>query len=134
MALERLDHFTIRLQPDDLAATRSFYVDVLGLSEGKRPGFSFPGHWLYCGSQPVVHLAGTAGSDDPASGGTGKIDHIAFHATGLQDMLQRLRTRGVTHEQRPVPGQELHQVFVHDPNGIKVELNYSAEEARAADH
>jgi catechol 2,3-dioxygenase-like lactoylglutathione lyase family enzyme len=127
MALERLDHYTIRLRPDDLAATRQFYVEVLGLSEGERPAFSFPGHWLYCGGRPVVHLAGTATEDRPTS--TGRVDHIAFHATGLQGMLRHLEARNLTFEQRPVPGQQLHQVFLNDPKGIKIELKYTAAEA-----
>lgn len=134
MTLERLDHYTIRVRPEDLGEIRRFYVEVLGLTEGARPAFSFPGHWLYCGGKPVVHLAGTASDDELAPTGTGRLDHVAFHATGLQDMLRHLRERAVKYEQRPVPGQELHQVFLIDPNGIKVELNYSAEEARSRDH
>lgn len=133
MTLERLDHYTIRVRPEDLAAIRQFYVEVLGLAEGARPGFSFPGHWLYCGGLPVVHLAGTVADGELAPTGTGRLDHVAFHATGLQDMLRRLGDLGVEYEQRPVPGQKLHQVFLIDPNGIKVELNYAAEEARAGD-
>ena len=131
MTLERLDHYTIRLRPDDLAATRRFYVEVLGLAEGDRPAFSFPGHWLYCNGRPVVHLAGTATEDRASS--TGRIDHIAFQATGLQAMLRHLDESGISFEQKPVPGQALHQVFLLDPNGIKIELNYDAGEAPAGD-
>jgi catechol 2,3-dioxygenase-like lactoylglutathione lyase family enzyme len=134
MALERLDHYTIRVQPEQLAPIRQFYVEVLGLTEGARPAFSFPGHWLYVGGRPVVHLAGTAGTEGSEPAGTGRLDHVAFHATGLQAMLAHLRGRGISDEQRPVPGQELFQVFLIDPNGIKVELNYDAEEAREIDH
>ena len=54
MALDRLDHYSIRTT--DLDTTRDFYVEVLGLSEGYRPTFDFPGHWLYCGERAVVHL------------------------------------------------------------------------------
>ena len=45
MAVERLDHYTIRTA--DLDATRCFYTEVLGLSVGPRPAFTFPGLWLY---------------------------------------------------------------------------------------
>lgn len=130
MALEGLDHYTIRVRPQDLPEIRRFYVEVLGLGEGERPGFSFPGHWLYCGGRPVVHLAGTAEGEAILPGGTGRLDHVAFHASGLRDMLEHLRSHAIDFEQRPVPGQKLHQLFLIDPNGIKVELNYDAREAR----
>jgi catechol 2,3-dioxygenase-like lactoylglutathione lyase family enzyme len=134
MALERLAHYTIRVGPDDLDRSRRFYVEVLGLTEGARPAFSFPGHWLYCGGQPVVHLAGTGGPEGSEPGGTGHLDHVAFHATGLQTMLAHLRDRGIVCQQKPLPSQDRFQVFLTDPNGINIELNYSAEEAREADH
>lgn len=133
MALERLDHYTIRVRPQDLPEIRRFYVEVLGLAEGERPGFSFPGHWLYCGERPVVHLAGTVEGEAVLPGGTGRLDHVAFHATGLQEMLRHLRASAIDFEQRPVPGQALHQVFLIDPNGIRVELNYDGAEARAGE-
>jgi catechol 2,3-dioxygenase-like lactoylglutathione lyase family enzyme len=134
MTLERLAHYTIRVGPDDLDRTRRFYVEVLGLTEGARPTFSFPGHWLYCGGQPVVHLAGNGSPEGAAQGGTGPLDHVAFHATGLQAMLTHLRDRGISYQRKPVPGQDLFQVILTDPSGIKIELNYSAEDARGSDH
>ena len=49
-----LDHINIRTA--DLAGTKAFFMDVLGLSEGWRPAFPFPGAWLYAGEKDVVHL------------------------------------------------------------------------------
>ena len=66
-----------------------------------------------------------------AGAGTGAIDHIAFRATGLPAMLDHLRANGVAFSQRRANGQALFQVFFHDPNGIKIELNYAADEAGA---
>lgn len=132
MALEGLDHFTIRVVPEQLGAVRCFYVEVLGLTEGARPGFSFPGHWLYLGGRPVVHLAGRAADDLPQSAETGSIDHIAFSARGLERMRAHLRELGTEFREQPVPGQALYQLFLTDPAGILVELNYPGEEAKAA--
>ena len=40
--VQSLDHVTIVVK--DLAATRRFYVDVLGMDEVARPNFSFASH------------------------------------------------------------------------------------------
>jgi catechol 2,3-dioxygenase-like lactoylglutathione lyase family enzyme len=128
MALGGLDHVTIRIGSDRLGPVRDFYVDVLGLDEGERPPFTFPGHWLYLGGRPVVHLAGREGLE--ASADTGCIDHVAFSATGLAETKQRLEARDVGYREQTVPMIGLHQLFVTDPAGIKVELNFDAAEAR----
>ena len=93
MALENLNHFLV--VADDLEATRDFYVDVLGLADGHRPPFDFAGYWIYLGDRAVVHLAEHRDyldkvdhvRDGSADTATGSIDHIAFEATGLQDMM-----------------------------------------------
>ena len=46
MALEALDHYTIHCA--DMTATRDFYRDVLGLTEGFRPQLPFAGQCLEC--------------------------------------------------------------------------------------
>lgn len=142
-----LNHFSVRTL--DLPATRAFYVDLLGLQEGPRPDFPFPGHWLYQGpldnyANAVVHIIGIDAQDasglsnylgerDSASlHGSGAIDHLAFFAEGLTDMLARLRRAGIAPREREVPGVGLFQLFLDDPNGVMVELNYPLAEKRAA--
>ena len=49
---------------------------------------------------------------------------------GLRAMLEHLRAQGVPFKQRRANGQALFQLFFHDPNGVKIELNYAAEEAQ----
>jgi catechol 2,3-dioxygenase-like lactoylglutathione lyase family enzyme len=140
------NHFSIRTL--DLEATRQFYVDVLGLTVGPRPAFQFPGYWLYRGdhadyANAAVHLIGMDPNDpvglknylgdrDVASlKGSGAIDHLAFFADGLSEMLAHLKKCGVQTRQRTVPSIGLHQVFLDDPNGVVVELNYPATEKLA---
>lgn len=143
-----LNHFSIRTT--DLAATRAFYVDLLGLVEGPRPDFPFPGHWLYQGptdsyANAAVHVIGIDPADpsglqnylgerDAARlSGSGAVDHVAFFATGLPDMLARLRAHGIAPRERTVPGVGLHQLFLDDPSGVVVELNFPLAEKQALD-
>ncbi|MBI3451404.1 MAG: VOC family protein [Rhodospirillales bacterium] len=122
MTIAGLDHFTILTE--DIAATRRFYCELLGLSEGPRPPFDFPGAWLYAGGHPVVHIV--AGRKVPA-GGTGALDHLAFKAGGDPAALkQRLEAAGCAVTARVVPGSGIHQLFCHDPSGVRVELNFPA--------
>ncbi|MBM3513417.1 MAG: glyoxalase [Alphaproteobacteria bacterium] len=121
MTLSSLDHVTIHCA--DLARSRSFYVDVLGMTDGDRPAFRFPGAWLYLGDRAVVHLVAEQGAAGP---GTGTLDHIAFDASGLDSVRTRLKKKGVTFTEQGVPGGQLYQIFLHDPDGVKVELNFRA--------
>jgi catechol 2,3-dioxygenase-like lactoylglutathione lyase family enzyme len=138
MPLSHIEHFLVAA--DDIDATRDWYARVLGLRSGPHPDFGFPVHWMYAGSQDLIHIGPSAkqagaiqkqylGRTSQDSGaGTGAIDHIAFRATGLRDMLQHLRKEKVAFSQRRANGQALFQLFLYDPNGIKVELNYAGEE------
>ena len=134
MPLENLNH--VLVLTGDLEATRDFYVEVLGLEDGYRPPFPFHGHWFYLGDRAVVHVAEqrdylnkrTHARDGSADRTTGSIDHIAFEASGLKDVIARLEMHGIAAHHRKVPDLDLHQVFVHDPNGIRIELNYPAHE------
>jgi catechol 2,3-dioxygenase-like lactoylglutathione lyase family enzyme len=133
MGLNALNHYTIR--PADLERTKTFYETVLGLEVGYRPPLNFPGYWLYCGGQPTVHLIGPR-SDDPhpphrERGPTGLLDHIAFSCTGLAEMRARLAEHRIEHEERVIPRDRQTQIFLYDPDGVAVELNYPPEETTA---
>lgn len=135
MALTRLDHFSVRTK--DVPETRRFYETVLGLRVGARPDFPFPGAWLYQGDRAVVHVIGVDQSDakglmdylggrGDGGAGSGNFDHIAFTADDLPGMRAHFTACGVAFTERDVPGLSLHQVFLTDPNGLTVELNFPA--------
>jgi len=134
MTLHALNHFTVR--PVDLERTKDFYAEVLGLPIGYRPPLGFPGYWLYCGDVPTVHLIGPreneAGMPARAAGATGLLDHIAFSCTGLAAMKDNLKARGIGFEERVIPRDRQTQLFLRDPDGIAVELNYPPAETPAA--
>ena len=135
MELENLNHFTLRVAPDALPALRDFYVRVLGLREGARPDFPFPGHWFYAGDGPIVHLAGNAPANEaapPANQPTGRFNHISFWTRGLKTTREHLSAHGVSWQEAPVPGVPLHQVFLRDPIGLLIELTFDAAELESA--
>jgi catechol 2,3-dioxygenase-like lactoylglutathione lyase family enzyme len=131
VGVSALEHVTIRCA--QLQRTRDFYVDLMGLTDGERPNFPFRGHWLYLGGIPVVHLveatdtAGAWGRDivipNPEEG-TGSFDHVAFKGADFQAMREKLQTAGLTFKERVVPGGRLSQLFVPDPEGVLVEINF----------
>ena len=143
-----LNHFSIRTT--DMDATRMFYETVLGLTVGPRPPFPFPGLWIYNGdhaspANALVHVIGID-RDDPEGlkkylgdrdvstlHGTGAVDHIALMATGLAAMLAHLKRLGVPCRERNVPVLGLHQLFLDDPSGLVIELNYPASEKTSLD-
>jgi 4-hydroxyphenylpyruvate dioxygenase-like putative hemolysin len=57
--------------------------------------------------------------------GSGALDHIALRCDDLPRHQQRLRKRGVPFTERVVPELFEHQLFVEDPNGIRVELIFA---------
>jgi catechol 2,3-dioxygenase-like lactoylglutathione lyase family enzyme len=133
MAIERLDHYSIRTT--DVEGTRKFYTEVLGFEAGPRPNFPFPGVWMYQGGIAVVHVVGidkndTAGLQDylgdrgGESAGTGTIDHVAFLGRDIDGMRAQFQNANVPFRERKVPNMDLMQIFVDDPNGVTIELNF----------
>jgi catechol 2,3-dioxygenase-like lactoylglutathione lyase family enzyme len=120
-----MNHFTILT--DDGRTTVDFYRDLLGLTEGPRPPLAFPGAWLYAGGTAILHIVGGRPRDELKAG---VIDHMAFSATGLSDTLALLASRNIEHTCRRLPGAGTWQLFFHDPNGARVELDFAADETR----
>jgi catechol 2,3-dioxygenase-like lactoylglutathione lyase family enzyme len=134
MSLSSLDHCSIRTAKLD--QTRDFFVDVLGMVDGDRPDFPFPGNWLYVDDHAVVHLVGID-PDDPSGleeylgaieldelDGSGAVDHLAFRAERPKELMGKLDKLGVDYRERKVPDMDLFQIFLEDPNGVTIELNY----------
>jgi catechol 2,3-dioxygenase-like lactoylglutathione lyase family enzyme len=128
MHVERLDHVNIRTH--DLEATRSFYVDVVGLRAGERPPFDFPGLWLYDDNVAVIHVTGL-GPSDARTHESGSVDHIAFRVAGLGAIRERIARLHVKARECIVPRNGDLQIFLTDPNGVKIELTFAAAEATA---
>lgn len=145
MAISKLAHYSVRTT--DMEASRHFYTRVLGFKVGFRPDFKFPGIWLYRGGDEsdygVVHIIGIDRSDakglveylgdkeEASLHGSAAVDHLAFLATDLRGMRDILQRERLAFRERTVPDLDLHQVFVEDPSGVTIELNFPAAEAQA---
>lgn len=135
--LTKMEHYLVIT--DDIEHTKQFYCEALGLRVGFRPPLEFPGYWLYVGETPCIHIAEwktyTAHSERqgipvsrPAAG-TGAFDHIAFNAENFDEVLERLERCGVKPGQNTVTGAPLRQLFLTDPNGVKIEINVRVDDS-----
>lgn len=120
MPITALDHYTIGTP--DLERSVAFYEQAIGLVSGPRPPFDFPGAWLYAGERPIVHLFVADAAGAPR---TGAFDHIAFTAHGIDEMAKRLEARSIPYRRQTVPGRTMQQLFLTDPDGIRLELNFA---------
>jgi catechol 2,3-dioxygenase-like lactoylglutathione lyase family enzyme len=137
MGISGLDHFFVRA--NDLEVTKAWYCDVLGFEEMPRPAFPFPGYWLGVGGAVQVHM-GPHGVDgyerfyvgttaESATDHTGVVDHIALVANDPSAMARRFTELGVHAEHRWIPSFGIAQLFLRDPNGVAIELNFHGLDA-----
>ena len=134
-------HFQhVLLQTTDIPTTVAWWEDIMGMQQGPHPDFGFPVVWLYLEGRDVLHITQGGGQvtanreaylkpESQAAHGSGVLDHIAWHATDLPGMLARLKARGIGFTARQSHPGGLFQVFLLDPNGVRVELNFPGEEA-----
>ena len=119
-----MNHFTVIAE--DLDRTLAFYSGLLGLQQGPRPDLGFPGAWLYADGRAILHVY----SDRPVPAQrSGVIDHMAFSARNLKDTKARFDAQGVPYDLRRQKGAGTWQLFCHDPNGAKVELDFDPGES-----
>ncbi len=119
-----LDHLLVLT--DDIDATRDFWCEALGLEAGERPPLGFAGHWLYGGGVPCVHVADRAEFEAQSqrtgiAAADGPVEHVAFTEDDYERVAGRLEQGGIEAVPNDVPG--MRQLFLRDPNGVKIEIN-----------
>ena len=118
-----INHIQLVAEKDLVILLRDFYCDVVGLTEGFRPAFERFGFWLYIGYKDVVHLI-TPKEGDDRSPHKSSYDHVAFKTVDYEGVLKKLKTLNISFEEKPIPGMTAHQIFLRDPAGNRVELNF----------
>ena len=121
-----LDHWNVYCK--DLKATVRFYERYVGLKDGDRPPFNFPGAWLYAGEKDVVHLIEVAKPQAPSDGSA--LDHFAFDIADYDEALRRVTATGLKFYELAGPGTSVKQIFVTETNGVSVELNWKGPTPR----
>ena len=124
----RIQH--VGLVVSDLARSRRFYAEALGLDEVPRPSnFTFDGAWFRFGGTELhllsdAHATGGAGQPAPGLGAArGMTHHLAFEVDDLGRACARLDDHGVRLEGGPMPrGDGYVQVFFRDPDGHVLEF------------
>ena len=120
-----IDHVTLRTT--DLAATRAFFLAVFDLQEGLRPKAiqRIPGHWLYAGDAPIVHLIGAQGGshEQPANGW----DHAGFRLTGYGTFRAKLDALHLPYSPMDLPELHERRLFLHAPGGPLIEAVFRDE-------
>ena len=132
MPLTELNHYFVRA--NDLERSKNFYVDVLGFEVMPRPVVPVPGYWLGINGKIQVHmgLAGVPNQEmyylgtpkNAATENSGVVDHIAFLASEPEVFVRRFKQLGLDYRPRSLPESELFQLFIKDPNGLTIELNF----------
>lgn len=122
MTVIRFSHYNLRASADLIEALRRFYTEVIGLQEGPRPPFDSPGHWLYAGPVDLLHL--TVAQEERQAHVSGTFDHVAFACDDLEGTMRRLNAHRWNWRQDEIPGQGVVQLFLRDPAGNGVELNF----------
>ena len=127
MRIVDINHVAIKTL--DLDATNAFYTDVLGMKKAYRPDFDFPGSWLQMGGTMIHVMAGHAAVDKNGkfSRGGAAVDHISIMAEGFDSFRDNFKKRGMDWREFGIPEAGIWQLFVKDPNGILIELNFETK-------
>jgi len=121
----KLDHINIKAPRELLEREKDFFCQVLGLSDGPRPGFGNFGYWLYADGEAVVHLSENA--DRPEDDRQGHFDHVAFRANDLPKLLEKLDEHGVEYQLAYLEDRKMTQVFFRAPSDTRIEVNFVGE-------
>ena len=119
--LDSLDHITVITR--DLTKTKDFYVNILGMNiDYSRPPFKFDGIWLSLNKRAVVHVV-VKEEHIIDENLLPTLDHVAFRAKDMKNIKLNLKKNSISYEEKVTPDNKISQIFLKDPNGIKIEIS-----------
>lgn len=127
MAVLGINHINIEVNAEQLPKVKAFYENVLGLKQGFRAISKRDGAWLYAGNIPVIHLS--VSEDHINSTDKTHFNHVAFECADVAQFKSDLDKLNIqyTLEVRALADKPMTQIFLYDPVGIKIELNFAGE-------
>lgn len=128
MVVQGLDHVNIRVKHP--AATIAFFTDVLGMTADSRIST-----WLKDQQGNAVVHVGSADASYPsdawhpfeARADSGAVHHVALACTGYDEVRRRLDGFSLDYRTGGVPDFGLRQIFVVEPGGVLLELNFRSD-------
>ena len=119
--LDSLDHITVITK--DLKKTKDFYVNILGMNiDDNRPPFKFGGIWLSLNKRAVVHVV-VKEEHIIDENLLPTLDHVSFIAKDIKNIKLNLKKNSISYEEKVTPDNKISQIFLKDPNGIKIEIS-----------
>lgn len=128
MPVSDINHYNLRGSMEQLESLRDWYRDAVGLTVGDRPPFRFRGFWLYANGRPILHLSEQSTGEAHPIPGSGTFDHVAFTCEDFPGMRERLDRMNIPYRVADVPLTRTRQIFLQDPAGNGVELNFEQAE------
>lgn len=120
------------IRASDLDITRNFYTRFLGmLVDERRPEMEATGFWLRAdvpAGADLIHVFGGrfAELDGRIPMGSAAVHHLSMFCRGYRAMRGKLEQYQLSWRGQAAPVLGLWQIFVHDPNGILLELTFDA--------
>ncbi len=112
--IRKLDHYN--MLTSRLDETVQFYTEVLGLDPDD------PEEALDRTRDRLGPLAGSLEPHDLQ--GSGAIDHVAFECSGFNELRAKIVDLGLVFRESGIARLALKQIFLKDPNGVTLELNF----------
>jgi len=119
----RMGSIAVRYIVDDVDIAIAFYTEQLGFTVDMHPGPGFAalskGDLRLLVNQPGAGGAGTAGGEEPASGGWNRFQ---IEVDDLIAEVDRLKGEGARFRGDMVEGRGGRQILLEDPSGNPIEL------------
>ena len=129
MPVESLDH--VNVATADLDRAEAFYRDLLDLESRAAPPpmTHATARWMCDRSgRAILHLNSIdyrrQFDRDMSPGPTAALHHVALRCTDHSETLARIERMGLDYRLNEVTAIGLRQIFVHDPDGVLLELNF----------
>jgi catechol 2,3-dioxygenase-like lactoylglutathione lyase family enzyme len=117
--LVRLHHVSFAIK--DLAASKRFFSDVVGLEELERPAFKFPGAWYAVGDRQL-HLIQEESAGREISSRISRSDHMALEVRDIDAVKRALDQAGIDYAVGGNDALGFSQIFCSDPDGHTIEF------------